>query len=187
MTVKQIGITDDGDAGLAGAAAASDRAASNLPSGRFSGLSDFAQIVRDALACAAREGWREIIISDASFEDWPLGERALVESLQAWSKAGRKFIILAQRYDEVSRRHARFVTWRRTWAHIVECRRCGVADPLELPSAIWSPVWALRRLDLERSTGTCGSEPERRLQIKEALGERLRSSTPGFPASTLGL
>jgi len=187
MTVKQIGITDDGDDGPAGAPAASGGAASSLPAGRFSGRSEFGQIVRDALACAAREGWREIIISDAGFEDWPLGERVLAESLQAWSKAGRKFTMLAQRYDEVSRRHARFVTWRRTWAHIVECRRCGVADPLELPSAIWSPVWALRRLDLERSTGTCGGEPERRLQIRESLDEWLRKSAPGFPASTLGL
>ena len=187
MTMKQIGKTDDGDDGPADAAAARGSAASSLPSGRFSGRSEFAQMVRDALACAAHEGWHEIIISDASFEDWPLGERALAESLQVWSKAGRKFTMLAQHYDEVSRRHARFVSWRRTWAHLVECRRCVVADPLELPSAIWSPVWALRRLDLERSTGTCGSEPERRLQVREALGEWLRKSTPGFPASTLGL
>ncbi|MDR3454314.1 MAG: hypothetical protein P4L96_16215 [Rhodoferax sp.] len=184
MTVKHIEAIEGGS--LEGASA-QDRAASSLPCGRFAGRSEFAQLVRDALACAAREGWREIIVSDATFEDWPLGERALAEPLQAWARAGRKFTMLAQRYDEVSRRHARFVTWRRTWAHIVECRRCVVADPLDLPSAIWSPVWALRRLDLERSTGVCGNEPERRLQIKESLDEWLRKSTSGFPASTLGL
>ncbi len=158
-----------------------------LPAGRFSGRSEFAQIVRDALAGAAREGWREIIISDASFEDWPLGERAVVESLQAWSRAGRRLVVLAQRYDEVYRRHARFVTWRRTWAHLVEAHRCAAASTVDLPSAIWSPGWALRRLDPERSTGICGCEAERRLQIREALDEWLRKSTPGFPASTLGL
>jgi hypothetical protein len=158
-----------------------------LPAGRFSGRKDFQQLVRDSLAHAAQEGWREIVISDASFEDWPLGERAVAESLQAWSRSGRKFIMLAKSYDELAHRHARFVTWRRTWAHIIECWRCSAADPIELPSAIWSPAWVLRRLDLERSTGVCGSEPDRRIALRESLDEWLRKSGPGFPASTLGL
>ncbi|MGH8821940.1 MAG: hypothetical protein ACREWJ_11700 [Rhodoferax sp.] len=177
------------DDGSVDAATAHGFVGSSLPTGRFSGRGEFAQIVREALAGAAREGWGEIIISDAGFEDWPLGERAVAESLQAWSKAGRRFTMLALRYDEVVRRHARFVSWRRTWAHIVECRRCAAADFSELPSAIWSPAWALRRLDLERSTGTCSSnsDPGHRLQVREILNEWLRKSTPGFPASTLGL
>ncbi len=162
-------------------------AAGALPSGRFAGRSEFQQLVRDALATAAREGWREIVFSDANFEDWPLGERVVAESLQAWSASGRRFILLARSYDEVTRRHARFVTWRRTWSHIIECWRCASADPLELPSAIWSPVWALRRLDLERSTGVCGAEPDRRVLLRESLDEWLRKSSPGFPATTLGL
>ena len=36
------------------------RAGAALPSGRFEGRNDFQQLVRDALACAAREGWREL-------------------------------------------------------------------------------------------------------------------------------
>lgn len=184
MTVKHIQATN-GDP--AQGTVVQDGGASGLPSGRFSGRSEFVQTVRDALAGAAREGWREIIISDASFEDWPLGERAVAESLQAWSRAGRKLIVLAGHYDEVYRRHARFVTWRRMWAHVVECRRCAAADLAQLPSAIWSPAWSLRRLDLERSTGACGSDPLRGLQVREALIECLRQSTPGFPAFTLGL
>ena len=51
------GTTDEGRHGAA------------LPAGRFEGRNDFQQLVRDALACAAREGWREIILSDATFED----------------------------------------------------------------------------------------------------------------------
>ena len=84
-----------------------------LPQGRFEGRQAFAQLVRDALACAAREGWREIILSDPGFADWPLGERAVAQSLQAWSAGGRRCVLLARRYDEVPRRHARFVTGAR--------------------------------------------------------------------------
>ena len=50
----------------------------DLPSGRFSGRETFQQLVRDAIATAARDGWQEIFISDANFHDWPLGERAVV-------------------------------------------------------------------------------------------------------------
>jgi hypothetical protein len=162
-------------------------AAGALPSERFAGRKAFQQLVRDALACAAREGWREIILSDANFEDWPLGERAVVESLEAWSATGRHCTLLARRYDGVVRRQARFVTWRRTWSHIIDARSCGSADPLEPPSALWSPGWVLQRLDPERCNGVSGSEPERRLLLRESLQEWLKKSSPAFPATTLGL
>lgn len=158
-----------------------------LPTGRFQGRKAFQQLVRDALACAAREGWREIILSDADFADWPLGERAVAESLAEWSALGRRATLLARRYDEVVRRHARFVTWRRTWAHIIEARSCASADALELPSAIWSPGWVMQRLDPQWCTGFSGHEPERRLLLRENLQEWLKQSSPGFPATTLGL
>ena len=158
-----------------------------LPSGRFAGREAFVQLVRDALACAAQQGWQEIIVCDATFEDWPLHERAVSESLLAWSKSGRRFVMLASRYDAVSRYQPRFVTWRKTWGHIVDCRVCRHVDAADLPSMLWSPAWALRRLDLLHSTGVCGAEPERRVHIREALGELHLNSGPGFSASTLGL
>jgi len=166
-----------GDDGMAGA----------LPSGRFEGRMAFQQLVRDALACAAREGWREIILCDADFHDWPLGERAVTESLREWSAAGRRCTLLARRYGEIVMRHARFVTWRQTWSHIIEARACASADPFELPSAIWSPGWVMQRLDPERCNGVCGSEPERRLLLRESLREWLSKSAPSFPSTTLGL
>ena len=46
-----------------------------LPHGRFSGPAEFAEHIRLAFATAAAQGWREIIMADRSFEDWPLGER----------------------------------------------------------------------------------------------------------------
>lgn len=158
-----------------------------LPSRRFVGREEFRQLVRDALACAAREGWREIVLSDASFEDWPLGERAVAESLQSWAHSGRRMVLLARGYDLVVRQHARFVQWRGMWSHIITATACPGADPLELPSAIWSPAWVLERRDIEHSSGYCGSEPERRVLVRETLDEWLQKATPAFPATTLGL
>jgi len=158
-----------------------------LPSGRFEGREAFRQLVRDALACAARQGWRELILCDADFSDWPLGERAVAQSLQDWSATGRRCTLLARRYDAVVRDHARFVAWRKTWSHIVDARACASADPLGMPSAIWSPGWVMRRVDTERSNGVCGGEPERRVLLREDLNEWLLKSSPSFAATTLGL
>jgi hypothetical protein len=161
--------------------------AAPLPSRRFEGREDFRQLVRDALACAAREGWREIILSDPDFNDWPLGEREVAESLQAWAGAGRKMVLLARNYDGVLRHHPRFVQWRRHWSHIVTAVGCSNADRLDLPSALWSPAWVMERRDVDRSNGYCGSEADRRVLVREALNEWLLKATPAFPATTLGL
>ena len=158
-----------------------------LPQGRFEGPSEFAELIRMAFATAALQGWREIIICDSTFEDWPLGERAVAQSLQHWSKQGRKLTMLAKNYSEVMRRHARFVTWRRTWSHIIECRGNASISPDDMPSALWSPDWVFHRLDLARSTGVSGAEVARRVALKERLDECLKLSSPAFAATTLGL
>lgn len=158
-----------------------------LPDGRFSGLAEFSELIRQAFSVAAAQGWREIIVCDADFGDWPLGERAVVQALNDWSMTGRKFTMLAKNYDEVLRRHARFVTWRRTWAHIVECRANASAPADEMPSALWGPAWVFDRLDPQRCTGVAGSDVARRVALRERLNERLLKSSPAFPATTLGL
>ena len=158
-----------------------------LPQGRFEGPGEFAELIRSAFAAAATHGWREIIICDTTFEDWPLGERAVAQSLQDWSKSGRKLTMLAKNYNEVMRRHARFVTWRSTWSHIIECRGNANISQDDIPSALWSPNWVCQRLDLARSTGVSGAEASRRVALKERLDESLRLSSPAFAATTLGL
>lgn len=155
--------------------------------GPFTGITDFTQIIRDALSNAAHEGWTEMVWSDATYEDWPLRERAVVESLNAWAQRGRKLTVLAHHFGAMHRLHPRFVEWRIRWDHIIECRVCKGVDVSEMPSALWTPTWAMRRLDSERCTGVAGSEPARRLLLREELDERMRQSGPGFPASVLGL
>lgn len=158
-----------------------------LLEGRFNGRTEFAELIRHALAVAAAQGWREVIWSDPDFADWPLGERAVAQALNDWSKSGRKLTMLAGNYDAVLRQHARFVTWRRTWSHIVECRKSEAASAGSLPSALWSPEWIFERLDIERSTGVASVNAAGRIALKERLHERLLNSSAAFPATVLGL
>lgn len=155
-----------------------------LLEGRFSGRGEFAELVRQAFAAAASQGWCEIVVCDPDFADWPLGERAFIQSLNDWSKTGRKFTMLARSYDEILRKHARFVSWRRSWAHIVECRASRAND---LPSALWSANWGYERNDVPRCSGVAGAQAVGRVALKERLNERLLNSSPAFAATTLGL
>jgi hypothetical protein len=166
---------------------ATARTASALLEGAFDGRAVFQQLIRDALATAAREGWREIILADASFEDWPLGERSVVESLNAWSQSGRHLTILAKRFDTLIARHHRFVTWRGRWSHIISARAVPSADEQEFPSALSSPLWALRRLDLTHSKGVASHQARRRVALREEINEWLGKSSPAFASTTLGL
>jgi hypothetical protein len=165
----------------------SDDASLDLPQGAFDGRRAFQQHVQAALAAGARQNWREIVLSDPDFEDWPLGERTHVEALQAWAASGRSFVLLARRFDVFERQHARFVTWRRMWSHIIECRACHGPGLPEVPSAIWTPSWFLHRIDVDHCRGVSGREAEGRRSLRERLDECLRHARPGFPASTLGL
>ena len=158
-----------------------------LSYGCFEGPTAFTELIRVAFAVAATQGWRNIIICDSSFADWPLGERAVIQSLNDWSSSGRRLTMLATNYNEVIRRHARFVSWRRTWAHVVECRANASMSSDDMPSALWSPVWAFQRLDVTRSIGVSGSEVVRRVTLKERLDTCLKLSSPAFAATTLGL
>lgn len=158
-----------------------------LPQGRFEGQKEFAELIRLAFVAAAAQGWREIIICDSTYEDWPLGERAVAQSLHDWARSGRKLTMLAKNYNEVMRRHARFVTWRSNWSHIIECRANTAISPSDMPSALWSPAWVFQRLDLTRSSGYSGEEAARRVALKERLDECLKLSSPAFASTTLGL
>lgn len=135
--------------------------AASLPVGRIEGRLALAQTVRLALQCAAREAWPTLILSDANFQHWPLGERAVVDALQTWARRGRHMLVMAREYDTLERLHPRFVTWRRTWAHRLDCRQCRQADPLELPSVLWSPHWFMLQLDRDHAVAIAGTDEER--------------------------
>ena len=155
-----------------------------LPEGRLEGHARFAELVRQALATAAAEGWSRIVLCDADFADWPLGERDVVASLNGWSAHGRSLHLIARHFNVLRERHPRFVQWRIAWSHLVEAKTCAEDD---LPSVLWSPGWTLERLDATRGVLLASADAARRVALSERLNGYWAKGTPGFPASTLGL
>jgi len=65
-----------------------------LPEGAFDGRQAFLATLRAALGHAARENWRELILSDDDFADWPLGERATANARAAFSLGSADTLIV---------------------------------------------------------------------------------------------
>ncbi len=149
--------------------------------------SDFQEVLREGFRLAQAAGCREVFISDIDFADWPLGERAVLDTLTQWAYAHRKFTMLARHYDEVVKRHPRWVAWRRQWAHVVECRALedGVID---CPSLLLAPgAVVIRLLDRDNHRASVSFERGDERREREAIDACLQRSVESFPASTLGL
>ncbi|MEP7099141.1 MAG: hypothetical protein ABI781_01445, partial [Burkholderiales bacterium] len=95
---------------------------STEPASLITSRAEFHAALRHAFEQLASVGAREVWLCDEDFADWPLGERAIVELLTQWAASSRKLTLVARHFDEVARRHARWVAWRRDWSHIVSCR-----------------------------------------------------------------
>ena len=158
-----------------------------LPEGRITGRHAFLDAVRVAMASAAAQGWSRMLLCDPDFADWPLGEREVVEGLNAWARQGRGMRLLAREFATLRQLHPRFVQWRTTWGHLVEVHAVHEAADHELPSAIWTPTWTMERIDPVRSVVVATRAPERRVALQERLDGWWNRGRPSFSASTLGL
>lgn len=158
-----------------------------LPVGRLQGRQVFADLVHQALVTAAARAWSPLVLCDADFEDWPLGERAVVQALQAWAGRGRRIRFLARDFQKLRERHPRLVQWRVQWSHLVEAQVWTSAAEGEVPSALWAPAWCIERVDLVRGVLVASDDPSRLLGLRERIESAWHRGRPGFPATVLGL
>jgi hypothetical protein len=149
---------------------------------------EFHDALRQALEQAASDGCRELFISDPDFSDWPLSEPAVVDSLTRWALPHRRLTVLAQNYDEMPRRHPRWVVWRRRWDHVVTCRALESPEVGAVPSLLLAPGLATVRLfDPVHYRASVSTHADDALRAREHLDALLQQSSDAFSASVLGL
>ena len=113
------------------------------------GRRSFEDAVRAALAEAAAAGWRELYWCDVDFANWPIGERAVVESLEQWVGSHRRLTLVALHYDALVKQHPRWVRWRKK----LVCRYFGCSfkrGPRACPWGLLLSAWARRPTDVFR-------------------------------------
>ncbi len=158
----------------------------------FDTRTDFQAAIREAFASLAESACNDVVICDTDFADWPLGEISVIDSLTRWVQPHRKFTVYAQNFDEALRRHARWVTWRRQFAHAVECR---VVEPLEqgrMPSLFTARAgevagMTVRLFDASRYRGSLSADARDAVLAREQIDAISQRSAEGLPATTLGL
>ncbi len=149
---------------------------------------DFHDAVRSGLATAAEQGASEICLVDPHFEDWPLNDRDVVESLNRWALSRRKLTVFAHDFDDMARRAPRFATWRRQWSHIVQCRCDPDRESGQVPTLLFVPgMISVRLLDPVRYRGTVSARPADHVECRETIDALLQRSVEAFPPTTLGL
>ncbi|KQV92266.1 hypothetical protein [Pelomonas sp. Root1237] len=159
----------------------------------FAGRADFQRLLVEALAWADAQGCRELHAWDADFVDWPLSEAAALAALTAWARNGRQLHLLALQYDDVVRRHPRFVRWRRDFAHCVTARAVEPELRLEAaPASLLLAVGAestlsLRLFDHHLWRGELSLDPAERLRGLEWFDALAQRSSDSFAPTTLGL
>ena len=149
---------------------------------------EFVDAIRASFAIAAHEGAREIVLVDADFADWPINDRAVIESLSGWVDSRRSLLVFGHTFDELARRHPRFVEWRRQWAHAVRCRNDPELEPAQLPTILLVPgITCVRLVDRVHHRGIASNRQVDLAECQEAIDALLQRSVEAFPVTTLGL
>jgi hypothetical protein len=150
--------------------------------------SAFHDAIRASFAQAAEIGCLEIWLVDQNFADWPLGERAVIDNLTRWAQAHRRLTVLAHDFDEVVRRHPRWVAWRQMWSHVVQCRTNAELEAGEMPTLLLAPgLVTVRLVDPIHYRGSVSAVTADAVAARELVDAVLQRSEEAFPSTTLGL
>lgn len=152
------------------------------------GRRSFEDAVRAALAEAAAAGWRELFWCDVDFANWPIGERAVVESLEQWVGSHRRLTLVALHYDALVKQHPRWVRWRNLWAHAVQCRVATEIAADDMPVLLLAAgALTLQLDDPVRFRGRVSREAAAGVHAREKVDAILQRSEEALPVTTLGL
>jgi hypothetical protein len=149
---------------------------------------EFHDALKLALTNIAAVGCREVFFCDADFLDWPLSDAVVIDCLTEWARSHRRLTLMASQFDDLARRHGRWVEWRRRWSHLVECRVNNDLEVGKFPTLLLAPGLVMVRLvDRVRYRGSVSRDAADLLQHRETLDAVLQRSEASFPVTTLGL
>ena len=154
----------------------------------ITGRTEFQAALRAAFAAIATAPCRELWLCDENYADWPLGDRATVDLLTQWAASSRRITLIARNFDEVARRHPRWVDWRKTWSHIVSCRTNSELATGEMPTIFLAAgTLSVRLSDNVHHRGRASRAKVEEIACKEHIDAVLQRSEEAFPATTTGL
>ncbi|WP_077036260.1 hypothetical protein [Pelomonas sp. KK5] len=160
----------------------------------FEGRSSYEEALRQGLLAACSTA-REMAWLDVDFAPWPLSDTVVLDALAAWARQpGRRLRMLALDYEELRRRHPRFVRWRMLFDHVTEARAVEpeAAGRSPFRAALMAqggsaPPLTIRLLDDQQWRGVASELPQDSIRVRETFDALAQRSTLSFPSTTFGL
>lgn len=153
------------------------------------GREAWADALRQALLGAAALDARVLWCVDVDFDDWPLGEPAVVDALVQWARPpGRVLRLVGGDFGQLALRHPRLAQWRRDWSHRFEAfTPADAAEAAALPGLLLAGARGLELLDRVRCRARVLDTAAELRQLEERCEVLLERCTPAWAATTLGL
>jgi hypothetical protein len=133
-------------------------------------------------------GTRLATLVDIDFSPWPLDDEAVIDALTRWIRLpGRRLRLVGSRFDVIQRDQSRFSSWRKPFAHAIECWSPTEIDPGDMPSVLLLDSNCLELLDRERWQGRQSNERRTLVLQRERLEALLQRCEAAWPPTVLGL
>ncbi|MFO1220905.1 MAG: hypothetical protein U1E89_21275 [Burkholderiaceae bacterium] len=150
--------------------------------------SAFTQAALTLLTALPESKPRQLLIVDADFGPWPLGEAAVVDALTQWARLpGRHLRLMGLRFDVLERDQPRLAVWRRHFAHVLECCTPTDVEATDMPSLLLADGAALELVDRERFVARRTDDRRALVLLRERTDALLQRSQPAWPVTNLGL
>ena len=95
--------------------------------------------------------------------------------------------LVGSRFDVIQRDQSRFSSWRKPFAHAIECWTPTEVDPGDMPSVLLLDATYLELLDRERWQARQSSERRSLVLQRERLDALMQRCVAAWPATVLGL
>ena len=150
--------------------------------------SEFIDVVRSMLSQIDTSGTREVTLVDADFSPWPLDDLAVVDALTRWIRLpARRLRLVGNRFDVIQREQSRFASWRKPFAHAIECWSPTDLDAGDMPSVLLLDAAYVELLDRERWQARQSSERRSLVVQRERLEALMQRCEAAWPVTVLGL
>jgi hypothetical protein len=152
-------------------------------------LSAYQAALRWGFETAAGNGAKRMLFCDPDFAMWPLNDATWLQAMGAWLRLPqRRLDFLARDFDEVPRRFARFMTWRRDWAHAINYWQAPQELATGLPSGLVSDgAVSVQLMDADHWRGRAQVDARAAHLLRERIDVVLQRSELSFAVNTLGL
>jgi hypothetical protein len=150
--------------------------------------SEFLESVRTLLRGLPQVKPRDLLIVDADFAPWPLGDADVVDALTRWVRLpARRLRLLGGRFDVIERGQPRFAAWRKAFAHAIECSTPSELEPGDMPSLLLLDAVGVQLIDREHWQGRVSDDRRWLVEQRESTDALLQRSESAWPVTVLGL